>query len=191
MAITAIYNFRDLVADLSADAVGGNRTLGEFAATGALLASTSIPYLAGDKLGGYHGLMLGETAEAAGFSLSMAIGQAINLAIGGDSTAPETRLARVATGLAVALAMHAATKQLPVGKELKGFTKDYLKPVLGSAATGTVIVNTFELLSLVKDEVVKPLIVAPLLGKKSSTAAPTPSLRMRAQITRRGLPTAA
>ncbi|MCL6271640.1 hypothetical protein M3P05_17115 [Sansalvadorimonas sp. 2012CJ34-2] len=184
VAITAIYNFRDLTADLATEAAG-DRTLGEFAATGALLASTAIPYLLGDKLGSYKDLVLGETAEASGFSLSMAIGMTLNKAIGGDPSSTQTRLVNASSGLAIALVMHTLQKYLPVKDDSGTLMKDYLKPVLGNAATGTVIMNTLDLLSLAKDELIKPYLVAPLLDKMgaSKPASAQPALRLRAQVT--------
>ncbi|CAM3697095.1 hypothetical protein [Parendozoicomonas haliclonae] len=184
MAITLTYTVRDLASELSADILGDS-IMGDFAAAGAMTAGAGLMHLWANYTGhpldvtamNYQSTVGFLAGEAAGVSIGFGLQNLINEKMEGQSQ-DKVRMARLGSAAALSFAMKVAASQVGFGPVAK---------ILNPMADGVIITNTLDAMLTVKDLVVEPWIVKPLMQWSGMEKDQTPSMRLESSSIRRPL----
>ena len=188
LAITVVYNARELTADLISD-VTDNPTLSEFVTSGLMATGAGIMQAVSKAAWSMNNHTYRATtslmaAEAAGASLGFGLQKAIN-GLMGDEKSTAARIGSVMlAGIALKGASRLAATYLPGGKAVQNGFVNVLSPM----GDGVIISNMLDIMSLTSEALVEPWVVKPIANKLGLTnPEKMPALRLRATALRRPL----
>ncbi|MTI13773.1 hypothetical protein [Sansalvadorimonas verongulae] len=191
LAITVVYNARELTADLVSD-LTGSQTLADFTTSGLMATGAGIMQAisrAGWNMADhtYRATTAFVAAEAAGVSLGYGLKKAVNGLLG-DEKSTTTRVARVGSSVLAAFALKGFSKlaanYIPGGDAMRNGFINVVSPM----GDGVIISNMFDIMSLTSEVLVEPWVVKPIANRIGLTnPEKTPVLRLRATALRRPL----
>ncbi len=180
-SITLTYSVRDLISEVAEELTGSN-TLSELVAATGMTAASSLIHVVGNPLQissmNYTSTVGYLSAEAAGASVGFGLQKLINDSLAGQDPY-KIRTARLGSAAVLSFVLKGAARQFA------GHGWDAVANILSPMADGVIITNTFDGLTALKDTIVEPWLINPLLHKVASNRMENrPAIRLKAQTIR-------